>query len=294
MEDIQNPIPDLNRIINELMSEHCPRVEEVHLEPQSETVTNVEPETQPLVEEPVEEERAVKRQKTVRRTEEEETGSDKDFVSTEAKYLWNRLLADKGFVSERGFCKLIPPFSEIIEKRGWECFCAHMAPVFSALAREFYANMMGMREDSVYVRGVWVPFGHKRINEMFKLKELKRGSKFKKLVENPDHEKIIDLLTGGQGKWEATRKNPHYAINRGSLTEEAKVWFYFLSSVIFPTKHLCGVREQEAIILYALLKGYKMNVGGLIDGSIRGYHLRNKRGLIPHSATISKLSSSLG
>ena len=24
---------------------------------------------------------------------------------------------------------------------------------------------------------------------------------------------------------DTTRKNPHYAINRGSLTEEAKVWF---------------------------------------------------------------------
>ena len=92
-------------------------------------------------------------------------------------------------------------------------------PGLAALAREFYANMVGMREDSVYARGVLVPFGHKIINEMFKLKELKNGSKFKKLVENPYHEKIIDLLTVGQGKWESIRKNPHYAINRGSLTE---------------------------------------------------------------------------
>ena len=192
MADNQNPVLDLNRIINELMSEHCQEVEEVHLEPQSETITNVEPETQPVVEESVEEERATKRQKTVRLTEEEETGIDKDFVSAEANDLWNRLLADKGYVSERGFGKLISPFYEIIEKRGWECFCAHTMPGFSALAREFFANMVGMREDSLYVRGVWVPFGHKRINEMFKLKELKHGSKFKKLVENPDHEKIID------------------------------------------------------------------------------------------------------
>ena len=225
----------------------------------------------------------------MRRTEEEEIESDKDFVSAEAKDLWNRLLADKGFISERGFGKLISPFSEIIEKRGWEFFCAHKVLGFSTLPREFYANMVGMREDSVYVRGFWVPFGHKRINEMFKLKELKHGSKFKKLVENPDHEKIIDLLTVGQGKWEATRKNPHHTINRGSITEKAKVWFYFLFSVILPTKHLCSVREQEAIILYALLKGYKMNVGGLIEGSIRGYHLSNKRGLIPHLETINKL-----
>ena len=40
---------------------------------------------------------------------------------------------------------------------------------------------------------------HKRINEMFKLKELKHGSKFKKLFENTDHEKIIDLLIAGRG-----------------------------------------------------------------------------------------------
>ena len=124
---------------------------------------------------------------------------------------------------------------------------------------------------------------------MFKLKEIKHGSKFKKLVENPDHEKITDLLTARQRKWEAIRKNPHYTINRGFLTEEVKVRFYFLSSVIIPTKHLCAVREQEAIILYALMKGYKMNVGGLIEGSVRGYHLRNKRGLISHPTTIRRL-----
>ena len=83
--------------------------------------------------------------------------------------------------------------------------------------------MVEMKEYFVYVRGVCVPFGHKRINEVFQLKELKHGSKFKKLVEKPDHEKIINLLIAGQGKWEAMKKNPHQAINRGSLIEEAKV-----------------------------------------------------------------------
>ena len=116
------------------------------------------------------------------------------------------------------------------------------------------------------MRAVWVPFGHKKINEMFKLKELKHGSKFKKL----DHEKIVNLLIAGKGRWEATKKDPHKAINRGSFTEEAKVWFYFIASVIVPTKHLCSVKEQEAIILYALLKGYKVNVGRLIKGPFWG------------------------
>ena len=184
-------------MINEIMNECVHGEEEVHLEPQPETVENAEPEAQPEVEEPIEEERAAKRQRTVGPTEGIEIEDDKDFISAEAKALWNKRMADKGFVSERGFWKLISPFAEIIEKKGWEFFCAHKAPSFSALAREFYANMVRMRENSVYVRGVWVNFGHKRINKVLQLKELKYGSKFKKCVENPDHGKIINLLTAG-------------------------------------------------------------------------------------------------
>ena len=37
-----------------------------------------------------------------------------------------------------------------------------------------------------------------------------------------------------------------------------------------------------------------MNVGGLIEGSIIGYHLSNKRGLIPHPTTISRLCIFVG
>ena len=145
----------------------------------------------------------------MRHNEEAESEGDKDFVSVEAHALWNKLFANKGFINERGFGKIISPFSEIIENKGWDFFCKHKAPGFVALAREFYSNMVEMKEDSIYVRGVWVPFGHKRINEVFHLKELKHGLKFKKLVEKPDHEKIINLLTAGQGKLEATKKNPH-------------------------------------------------------------------------------------
>ena len=61
-------------------------------------------------------------------------------------------MADKGFVSERGFGKMISPFAKIIERKGWEFFCTHKAPGFSALARELYANMVGMREESVHSR----------------------------------------------------------------------------------------------------------------------------------------------
>ena len=118
MADNQISVLNLNRIIDELMSEHCQGVEEVHLEPQYKTMTNEEPENQPEMEEPIEEERAAKRQRVAEQTEEGESKEDKDFVSAEAKDIWTKVLADKGFVCERGFGKLISPFYEIIEKKG--------------------------------------------------------------------------------------------------------------------------------------------------------------------------------
>ena len=101
--------------------------------------------------------------------------------------------------------------------------------------------------------------GHERINEVLQIKDPMNGSKYKKLLKEPNHKNIVNFLTTEKGKWISTKKNPHESINRGSLTKEAKVCFYFIASVIIPTKHLSIIREQEAMILYALLKGYKFN-----------------------------------
>ena len=38
-----------------------------------------------------------------------------------------------------------------------------------------------------------------------------------------------------------------------------------------------------------MLKGYKINAGAVIENSIMRYHEGNKRGLIPHPATITRL-----
>ena len=54
MADNQIPVPNLKRIIDELMSKHRQGVEEVHLEPQSETVINAKTENQLELEKPIE------------------------------------------------------------------------------------------------------------------------------------------------------------------------------------------------------------------------------------------------
>ena len=216
-----------------------------------------------------------------------------DFVSDEAYSNWRKHYASKGFVEERRFKNPITPFKEMIEKRGWETLCAHRRSGYAAVVREFYSNMVGRKDNTVYVRGVWVPYGAQAINQVYGMAGHKHGSKFKKLLENPDLKKISEKLTDGKAQLRQEKGGPK-TLNRGSLTEEAKVWFYFLASVLVPTRHLSTVREQEAVMLYAILKGYKINIGTIIENSIMRYNEGNKRGVIPHPATVTILCLKAG
>ena len=216
-----------------------------------------------------------------------------DFVSDEAYSNWRKHYASKGFVAERRFKNPINPFKEMIEKRGWETLCVHRRSGYAAVVREFYSNLVGRKDNTVYVRGVWVPYGAQAINQVYGMAGHKHGLKFKKLLENPDLKKIAEKLTDGKAQLRQEKGGPK-TLNRGSLTEEAKVWFYFLASVLVPTRHLSTVREQEAVMLYAILKGYKINIGTIIENSIMRYHEGNKRGVIPHPATVTILCLKAG
>ena len=216
-----------------------------------------------------------------------------DFVSDEAYSNWRKHYASKGFVAERRFKNPITPFKEMIEKRGWETLYAHRRLGNAAVVREFYSNLVGRKDNTIYVRGVWVPYGAQAINQVYGMAGHKHGSKFKKLLENPDLKKIAEKLTDGKAQLRQEKGGPK-TLNRGSLTEEAKVWFYFLASVLVPTRHLSTVREHEAVMLYAILKGYKINIGTIIENSIMRYHEGNKRGVIPHPATVTILCLKAG
>ena len=47
--------------------------------------------------------------------------------------------------------------------------------------------------------------------------------------------------------------------------EVNKVWFYFVNSVVTPSKHVLIVRQDRAILLYALVKAWSLNVGKLVE-----------------------------
>ena len=172
-----------------MMAEYGAGEKEVHLEPQTETTPVAGPERHEEEQNP-----AQKGRKHKRAEQAEESEDDKAFISDEAYSFWENNLSDKGFIRETGFGRFISPFAEIIEKMGWSLFCKHKPPSFVAVVREFYANMMELKEDSVFVRGIWVPIGHERINEVFQINDPKNGSKYKKLLKEPNHENIVEFL----------------------------------------------------------------------------------------------------
>ena len=240
------------------------------------------------MEQPVEETR--KRKRGVEEAGAESNGEKaSDWVSKQVYVAWRDKLQQRDFIGERSFSKVISPFQEVIERKEWHLLCEHKAPGFVDVVKEFYANMVGMKDKTMYVRGKWISFSREQIDQTYNLHERKNGSKFKKLVKEPDFQNIVDLLTDGKGKWNATKKNPHKSIAKGTLTEQAKVWFYFLCSVILPSKHLCIVKEKEAVLLYAILKGYKFSVGKIIENSIMSYYRGGYKGLILDPTLITRL-----
>ena len=67
-------------------------------------------------------------------------------MSKEGFELMQKTLLKKGFVGEKGFKEIIPPFKEVIEKRGWIAICKHLPTRRVAIIREFYANLQNKKE----------------------------------------------------------------------------------------------------------------------------------------------------
>ena len=105
----QDEVNNLNKLIDEIIRDNVEAVEEAQSETQPEKEVNAEKGNQREEDKPPE-----------RDVAEEE----KDFISEEAKDLWNKVMSDKEFICERVFGKLISPFSEVIEKEVGHSFAS--------------------------------------------------------------------------------------------------------------------------------------------------------------------------
>ena len=114
-------------------------------------------------------------------------------------------------------------------------------------------------------------------------------AEYEQLQKSPSFEEISRELTNVLGQWQRTKTIRNAYIDKGDLIETNKVWFYFINSLFKPLKHVSIVRQDYALLLYALVKGFKLDVGKMIKESIMDYAENNFSGNIPHLALITLL-----
>ena len=107
------------------------------------------------------------------------------FFTEKGAKVFRKTLTRKGFVEERGFKELVPPFKEEVERKGWELLCKHLEQGKRALVKEFYANLGKRWNLMCYVRGRWVPYGERAISQLFGLREGGDCTKYENLQKNP-------------------------------------------------------------------------------------------------------------
>ena len=70
-----------------------------------------------------------------------DVGGARVFLTDKGAEVFKKNLSKKGFIEERGFKELVPPFKEEVERRGWEMICKHLELGRRTLVEEFHANL---------------------------------------------------------------------------------------------------------------------------------------------------------
>ena len=112
---------------------------------------------------------------------------------------------------------------------------------------------------------------------------------YDQLRESPKFEEIVKELKNGLGQWQRTKTIHKAYINKGDLAEVVKVWFYFVNFVLTTFEHVSTVRQDCAILLYALVKWFSLQVGKIVKQSILDYVENNFSRNIPHPTLITVL-----
>ena len=81
-----------------------------------------------------------------------------------------------------------------------------------------------------------------------------------------DFEGMMQELTEGHGVWRRHPSTGEFTkFLMTTLMPVAKIWYNFLSVKIKPSLHLSTVTKDKTILLYAMTKGLKFDIGTVIE-----------------------------
>ena len=135
------------------------------------------------------------------------------------------------------------------------------------VVREFYANLASHMNKKVKVRGIWVDFCAKSINEFYNVEPVDARA-FDSLYAVPNYPEILRVLTNGKGEWKLNSEGHAINFKAKNLAYIPKVLHHFITSRLLPTTNVCEVTAKRALLNFAILQDIPFDVGQIIEDAI--------------------------
>nr|GMC73484.1 uncharacterized protein LOC109169324 [Ipomoea batatas] len=181
------------------------------------------------------------------------------FNTPQARERYNTWISTRGIKKERGILLNVPAH--------WNwgpTFLAQPGEAFSGLVREFYANAGdGMQTNTAIVRGVEVSFSTKLLGTL-----------------HMDCQPILIIIT-----------LDNETVHSLTLSKQSLVLIDFIKAKLSPYSHKGHVRRDQVLMAYCIKEQHPMNVGAIINQSIRDIASsdRKSRCFLSHPFLITEL-----
>ena len=121
------------------------------------------------------------------------------FVNEGAAEKFGLISKNRSFIKEKGFHHPNDFFRKTIANKRWRAVCQPPKPVATMIVQEFYANLASNMNKRVQVRGIWVDFYAKSINEFYNLEPVD-NREIDSLYVAPNYPEVIRILINGRGE----------------------------------------------------------------------------------------------
>lgn len=217
------------------------------------------------------------------------------FVDIEASKRYHESVVKRNLIPERGLkpcCSNQREIFLIIRDQGWEDFVKQPEAAVVSLVREFYANM-DESSLSVIVRGKLVKFDHSTINRFYKLPNIDNDEYSTYINDELNLEQVLETIGRPGAQWTMRGDDP-LSFQTSELNNLNKAWLSFIGAKLKPVTHYSDVNKDRAILLYAIVTGKSIDVGRIIQQSIRHSRRASTTGGLGHPSLITALCREAG
>lgn len=194
------------------------------------------------------------------------------FRSVEHEVCYKTKILNRNFVQERAMAFVAGEYPEIREQiriRGWETLVSYPKPGCQELVKEFYANVYKDQKFMSYVRGHWIHFDPKTLNDFLKTRNPRACEYVRLKSKKVNAEKLLETLCRQGTQWSMSKmSNDPRKLKSTELKPIPKAWSTFVHHMLLPCAHVSDVIVSRAQLVYAIVTGLEVDVGSLVAHNI--------------------------